>query len=228
MTGTDERASLEEIFRIIAHQWRQPLSQINALVGSIDNRLYELKTEDSFLQQKLLEIETLTRSMSNSMDDFRLTNQYVLQKISFTEILKSTIEPLLYGLRDKKIELSLNVELTAMLDGDEKLLRQILITLIDNARDVLVERNIYNPKIWLSAYEKEESIFIEVSDNAGGMSKSMMNKIFDSGYTTKHRSEGTGLGLYMAKKLLKDKFDAQLSVKNVDAGVCFIIKLSRY
>ena len=203
------------------------MSQINAFVGSIDNRLYELKIEDPFLVQKLLEIEALTKSMSNSIDDFRLTNQYTLHKMSFSEIIKSTLEPLLYSLRANQIKFSLNVELSSMFDGDEKLLRQILITLIDNARDVLVERNVYNPKIWLSAYEKEEGVFIEVSDNAGGISKSIMNKIFDAGFTTKHTSEGTGLGLYMAKKLLKDKFDAQLSVKNVDEGACFTIKISR-
>ena len=219
--------SLEETFSSVAHQWRQPLSEINSLVGSIDNRLYELGVDDNVISQKLFEIEKLTQNMSKVIDDFRFREHKETTTLSVEDMIKEVMDSLSYTLREKNIELELDIDSSLVFQEDGKLLKQVIVTLIDNARDALVERNIYNPSIKVTAFENDEGLFIKVCDNAGGISKSLMSKIFESGFSTKHSSEGTGLGLYMCRKLLKEKLGAQLDVKNVDSGVCFIIRLIR-
>jgi len=221
--------SLQETFSSVAHQWRQPLSKINSLVGSIDNRLYELGVEDDFLSQQLLEIERLTQSMSKVIDDFRFNTDVCKSDTDrrVIDIIKEALSSLAYSLEEKSIELNIDADASLVVEHDEKLLKQVIITLIDNARDALIERNIYNPFIKVSAFENSEALFIKVCDNAGGISKSIMSRVFEPGFSTKHSSEGTGLGLYMSKRLLKEKLDAQLEVKNVESGVCFIITLNK-
>ncbi|WP_457746820.1 sensor histidine kinase [Sulfurimonas sp.] len=218
-----------ESFASIAHQWRQPLSEINSLVGSIDNRLYELNIDDTVLIEKLLEIEKLTQSMSKVIDDFRFDTEpnEADKKITLHKIIKEAAESLSYSLRERGIELNIEADSSLVLQSSEKLLKQVLVTLLDNARDALVERNTYNPNITVSVAPEGENLFIKVCDNAGGISKSLMSKIFQADFTTKHRSEGTGLGLYMCKKLLKERLNAQIDVKNVDSGVCFTIRLNK-
>ncbi len=218
-------AELEEIFTSIAHQWRQPLSEINSIVSSIDNRLYALKIEDELLLEELAKIEAVTKNMSASIDDFRNYFQQQNEHSSSLEsIMKSVSKTLFYSLKENSIALDISVEDSLKFYGNRELLKQIIITLVDNARDVLVARNIYNPKISMHAFLENGALFIKICDNGGGMSKSVMEQVFDPAFTTKHHSEGTGLGLFMAKKLAEEKLQASLYVKNVDSGVCFTIE----
>ena len=223
----DETPLLKEVFASIAHQWRGPLSQINSIIGSIDNRLYELNIDDPLIVQSLLQIETITKGMSQSIDDYRGCLEAAKIKSSLQELLIATIESVAAGLESNGIALEQAFEKSAEFHGDEQLLKQVIITLVDNAKDALVSRNIYKPLIKITSEADEDFLFIKICDNAGGISKSVRSKIFEADFTTKHSSEGTGLGLYMAKKLLHQKMDARLSVENVESGACFTIEIPR-
>jgi len=223
----DTSKSLQEVFAAIAHQWRAPLSQINSIVGSIDNRLYEQKIDDPFIINQLLQIETITKQMSQSIDDYRGYFSKKNEKHTLKTLLLKSLEYELADLKKVSISFEFRVDDTIEFIGDEQLLKQILVTLVENAKDALLERNIYMPKITLSALEEENILFIKVCDNAGGMSKSIMSKIFEPSFTTKHSSEGTGLGLFMVKKLLDEKLAASIDVKNVADGACFTLTIPR-
>lgn len=218
---------LKEVFASIAHQWRGPLSQINSIIGSIDNRLYELNIDDPFITQNLLQVEAITKEMSQSIDDYRGCIGGVKIKSSLQELLVTTIKSVAAGLESNGIALEQALEKSAEFHGDEQLLKQVVITLIDNAKDALVSRNVYKPLIKIMSEADEDSLFIKICDNAGGISKSVRSKIFEADFTTKHNSEGTGLGLFMAKKLLSQKMDAKLSVENKESGACFTIEIPR-
>jgi len=219
---------LQEVFSSIAHQWRQPLSEINSIVSNIDNRLYALRIEDAEVAQNLEAIERLTKSMSESIDDFRNYFRFKCEEnYKLKEIITEAVDSTFYSLKENAVELDIAVENNLDFFGDRRLLKQILVTLIDNARDALVARNIYKPEIKIKAFLENEAMFIKLCDNAGGISKSVMEKIFDPTFTTKHHSHGTGLGLFMVKKLLQERLHASLSVENVDSGVCFTIEFSK-
>jgi len=218
---------LQEVFAAIAHQWRAPLSQINSIIGSIDNRLYEKKIEDPLITKQLLEIESIAKAMSRSIDDYRGYFQKKNDQMYLHEVIIKSLEYELLKLREEGIDISLEIDKELSFSGDELILKQILITLMENAKDAFVERNIYNPEISMEAFENSDYLAIEIRDNAGGISRSIMRKIFDSDFTTKHRSEGTGLGLFMVKKLMQEKFCGSIDVKNIEGGSCFTLKIPR-
>ncbi|SFV55670.1 two-component sensor histidine kinase [hydrothermal vent metagenome] len=226
-TYLNETPLLKELFASIAHQWRGPLSQINSIIGNIDNRLYELKVDDSIITKQLSQIETITKQMSQSIDDYRGYLSEEKKSTPLKELILTSLESIRLNLEANKIRVEYNLEISDQFSGDEQLLKQVVVTLLDNARDAFVSRNIYEPVIKIFTEANENFLLIKICDNAGGMSKSVRSKIFESDFTTKHSSEGTGLGLFMAKKLLTQKMQATLSVKNVESGTCFVIEIPR-
>jgi len=219
----------KELFLSIAHQWRQPLSEVNSIVSSIDNRLYELQIEDAQIHRHLVEIEKLTKYMSDTIEDFK--NEYVeaIQKehLLLSDILSQSVAVVTQCLQEKKVKLELKIDTKSFFSFDGELLKQIVLILLNNAKDALVERSIYKPEIRLTAYEDEEFFFVSVCDNAGGIPKSIREKMFEKHFTTKHNSEGTGLGLFMCKEHIEKKFHGSLSVHNRANGACFDIKLPK-
>lgn len=226
-TSLNESPLLKELFSSIAHQWRGPLSQINSIIGNIDNRLYELKIDDPVITEQLLQIETITKQMSQSIDDYRGYLSKEQKSSSLKELLLASLESVRLSLEENEIIVEHDVEIPAQFSGDEQLLKQVIVTLLNNAKDALVSRNIYKPLIKIATEADKDFLFIKICDNAGGMSKSVKSKIFEPNFTTKHSSEGTGLGLFMAKKLLNQKIYAALNVKNVESGACFTIEIPR-
>ncbi len=226
-SSLNDNLLLKELFASIAHQWRGPLSQINSIIGSIDNRLYELKIEDPLIAEQLLQIETITKQMSQSIDDHRGFLSQEHRSSSLKDLVSASLESVSLSLEENEITIEHDIEMPVQFSGDEQLLKQVIVTLINNAKDAFVSRNIHNPSIKISTEADKDFLFIKICDNAGGISRSVRSKIFEPDFTTKHSSEGTGVGLFMAKKLLSQKMKATLSVKNVESGVCFTIEIPR-
>lgn len=109
-----------------------------------------------------------------------------------------------------------------MLKGE---LSQVLINLINNAKDVLIEKQIKYPTIKVSTSLKEDTLIIKVEDNAGGVKEEIKNRIFEPYYTTKHKSQGTGLGLYMSKRIVTESLMGVITVNNTPHGALFEIYL---
>jgi len=219
----------KETMENIAHQWRQPLSQINSTVSVIDNILYEKNIQDPLLEEKLQEIEALTRYMSDTIDDFK--NHFIengkKEKIKLAILIKNALSTVESGLKENSIEVVLNLDKEYECECYAHQLKQILIVLLNNAKDALLDRNIFNAKIEVQTFQQNGEYIIKILDNAGGITKSVKEKMFEPYYTTKHFSKGTGIGLYMAKKIIEGRHNGTLMVKNVGSGTEFTISLAK-
>ena len=100
-----------------------------------------------------------------------------------------------------------------------------MINLISNARDAFENKTIEKKTILLKAYLKDNHCFIEVSDNAGGIAVDILNRIFEPYFTTKEQGKGTGIGLYMSKKIVKENLNGDLQVHNLVNGAKFTVTL---
>lgn len=220
-------AQMGEMVENIAHQWRQPLAQINSLVLLIDMELNKNKFTNSILESKLNEIEILTAYMSKTIDDFKnffspnkeksiFKIQIAIQKA--LDIVKGTVH--LYH-----IKININVEKDLECNGYLEELQQVILTILNNAIEALVLKKIPSGEIFIDAYKQDNNIVINIQDNALGIDIKYLNKVFEPYFTTKQKSQGTGLGLYMAKMIIENGLEGVLNVENKLNGACFTIKI---
>jgi PAS domain S-box-containing protein len=220
-------AQMGEMIENIAHQWRQPLSQINSYVLLIDVALSNHKIKDNDLEDKLLEIESLTAYMSKTIDDFK--NFFHPNKQKSTFRVKEAIEKsydIVKGLiKSQHIKVNLDIEDSLKTYSYLEELQQVILILLSNAIEALILMKIKSPEIFVKTYQKDEEIFICIGDNALGIKDENIEKIFEPYFTTKHKSQGTGLGLYMAKMIIENAIGGKLNVQNKLNGAYFTIQI---
>ncbi|WP_368031245.1 transporter substrate-binding domain-containing protein [Arcobacter sp. s6] len=209
-------AQMGELLSMIAHQWRQPLTAISAasenlklktLLNQVDTLLIQTTTED---------INKYTTYLSNTINDFK--NFYKTNKALETTTLNEMVIKSLYIIENsisyKNIKIIKNLDSTSILKTYMSEVTQVILTLLQNAEEILIEKNIENPYIKIDTFEDNKYLYIQVSDNAGGIPLEIFDKIFDPYFSTKHEKNGTGLGLYFAKNIIENNCNALLSAKN--------------
>lgn len=221
--------SMGEMIRNIAHQWRQPLSQINSSVQLLDLLIYKKDIKDAQIEEKLSEIESLTKYMSNTIDDFQsfFKSDKEQELFILQNIIQNTISIIQGTLTAKNIKLEFLSNETYQYNGYPHELQHVVLIIINNSIDALVENKTKNPKISINVIEHSNFYQISICDNAGGINEKIIDKIFEPYFTTKHKSQGTGLGLYISKMIIQDGMNGSLDVQNKNDGACFNISLPR-
>ncbi|RXJ82586.1 sensor histidine kinase [Arcobacter sp. F2176] len=223
-------AAMGELISMIAHQWRQPLQTVSILAQKlIITKTTEGHINNEILEKSVKEIDTQVNYMSRTIDDFR--NFFKPESISVnakpSTIIEKAVKFLHYVLTINNIDFELDIKKDYEISIIENNLIQVLINIIKNSIDVLLERNIQSKKIIIRCDFNENYVIIEIEDNAGGIPKENLKKVFDSYFTTKNDEKGTGLGLYMNKIIIEDHSLGKLSVKNGSDGALFKIELPR-
>ena len=220
-------AQMGEMVAMIAHQWRQPLNAISAAAIKLNMQAQmDLTTADN-IEKTTSFIEGTTQNMSKMINDFinftKPSNKKELVKLK--DIIDDILQLMGVQLKNHDITLTkeFNKELSLYLFSED--LEHILINLFSNARDAFEGKNITNKKIIVDAFQDENNCIIEVSDNAGGIEEKIISRLFEPYFTTKEQGKGTGLGLYMSKKLLETNLNGSIECKNNSNGASFVIML---
>ena len=218
-------ATIGEMIESIAHQWRQPLNIMGIGISNLD-----LKRQLGTLQKDELDalIEMVQRQvayMSQTIDDFRnffKKDKKIehVQLLPLVDEVRGLVEP---ALRQKKIELEVRIPEAITCDLYPNELKQVILNLVSNAKDVLVQQENAKKRIVIRADELPATIRLEVQDNGGGVPPSIKEKIFEPYYTTKFESQGTGIGLYMSKIILERHLKGTIHVENRNGGACFVL-----
>jgi PAS domain S-box-containing protein len=222
-------ASLGQMLANIAHQWRQPLTELNLTLFNMKKA--SLKNNEKKVAELYKESKTLIASMSTTIEDF--TNFFNPQKEKKSFEIKDAINEALVILRKiievENIHIQIDVPIDYKVIGVANELSQVIINLIQNSKDAFIQNNIENKTIIITLKEEQEKdrkyALLEIKDNAGGISKENIDKIFDPYFTTKHKSQGTGLGLFMSKMIIEKSLEGELTHRNIDDGSIFVIKL---
>ena len=102
---------------------------------------------------------------------------------------------------------------------------QAMVNILTNAKEALIRNKVVEAKINILCYEDSKSVYITISDNAGGISEEILHNIFTPYFSTKVDKNGAGLGLYITKTIVEETLDGVLSLKNLENGVEFTIEL---
>jgi len=233
-------AQMGEMLSMIAHQWKQPLGTISAstiaVIMAIELQQYNLddkKSRDEFLKFTLLKLNNISSYVQNlsqiitDFSDFYKPNKNS-EIVNLDELILKTNS--LFGETISRtgivVEFDLDAECEVYIHENEFM--QVILNLLNNAKEQLVSNKIDNAKINIKTYIIEDNVFVEISDNGGGISKENINDIFNPYFSTKLEKNGTGLGLYMSKIIIKDYHDGDISVKNIEDGARFIIRISKW
>ncbi len=221
--------SMSKMIENIAHQYRQPLSQINSAVLNIDDILYDKDIQNQEIENKLQEIESLTKYMSHTVDDFqsfldknKKQEKFLIQNIIDKAILLSKLST-----QDSNVIVQLNMKNNIEAYGYPNELLQVLLIIINNAQDIFIEKKTVKPTINIVLTSQKFKYKLEIFNNGGNCNNNILNKIFEPYFTTKHKTQGKGLGLYIAKMIIMQNIDGKLSVKNHNNGVVFIIEMNK-
>ena len=220
-------AEIGSMLESIAHQWRQPL---NILGLSMTRLNLSCAISGGGEASKVIEIaEAQIEYMSQTIDDFRNFFKHDRDQISVNiNTLINDVEALLGPLLIRKkitIERDIDPDTEVLVYPNE--LKQVLINLINNAREAIEQHRGDKRVIYIGCQNDEKYCTISVEDTGGGIPSKIIDKIFDPYFTTKFESQGTGIGLYMAKTIIEKHFLGKLSVYNTSRGACFEIRLNR-
>lgn len=222
-------AALGEMLGNIAHQWRQPLMEINSIFLPIEARIHmQEKVESEDLLNSIEKVNEITKYMSKTIDDFRNFFSSDKEKIEFIllEQINSTVSIISSGLKRYNIKLDIIIQKNPKLKGYKNEYSQVLINIINNARDILVQRKVKNPYIVISIFENNNDIVTTIEDNAGGIKVKPIQKIFDPFFTFE-KINGSGIGLFMSKLIVENNMGGRLFVENSNKGALFRISIPK-
>jgi signal transduction histidine kinase len=221
-------AIMGEMISMIAHQWKQPLAGQRAMIGGIQFKKKLGKLNDDFLDENLNSIDDLCVHMAKTIDDF--ADFFKPNKEKRKTNIKNAIEDcisLTSGVFKKN---GINIDILCDNTSDLELtiydreFKQVVINILNNAKDALVENKIEDKKILVDISKTYTKVIISIADNAGGIPAFALPKLFEPYFSTKSKN-GTGLGLYMSKIIIDDHLSGKLSAFNSDPGAVFKIEL---
>ena len=218
-------ASLGEMIGNIAHQWRQPLNTLAIIVQDIENAHYFEGLDDSYIESFSKDAMKQIEYMSSTIDDFRHFSKGETEgePFSIQEAVVDSIKITEIGLKGNNIQLLKEIRNDYQIKGLKTQYIQVIINLIKNAQDILAEKRVKNPLIKIDLKIENAYSILLVSDNGGGVPITIIDRLFEPYFTTKHQSVGTGLGLYMSKTIIEKNFKGKLLIENIDDGATFKI-----
>lgn len=231
-------AEMGNMIGAITHQLKQPLNTIliaidlltedikDALTGSEPDK----ETEDEIEKS----IDTIIHGVShlnNTIDDFRdfFKPEKESRDFSLRELVIETNDLVNTQLKNNSIELIVS-ENDYPVHGYRNELKQVLLNLINNARDAIIEnqKNTDNGpggnRITIEITSNKNNVILSICDTGGGIPEHIMPDLFKEYVSTKG-DQGTGIGLSISKMIVEKGFKGSIKGFNIESGACFEIQL---
>ncbi|MFZ5775458.1 MAG: sensor histidine kinase [Thermodesulfobacteriota bacterium] len=243
-------AAMGEMIGAIAHQWRQPLNTVNAIIQDIKDAHSFNELNQEYLERSVQDAMRQIHFMSRTIDDFRdffrpdkelkpfdikLAAGEVLIMLS-SQLAANQITYRIVCHQHQRFFENFTTQVVRCGEmeilGYENEMKQVFLNLINNARDAIVARreegNLAEEEVGVISLEFEREgnwVVARITDNGGGIPEDILGRVFDPYFTTKEQGKGTGIGLYMSKMIVEKNMNGKLSAKNVANGAEFRIEV---
>ncbi|EPH07418.1 PAS domain S-box protein [Campylobacter ureolyticus ACS-301-V-Sch3b] len=214
--------SMGEMIGNIAHQWRQPLSELGIDLFKMKQ---SIKDEEKFINT-YEHAKTVIKNMSNTIDDFRnfFKSDKEKEEFSIKEAIDKSLGMLEGTFKKEGIHVEILKNEDVKISGIKAEFSQVIINILTNAKDAMQNLDPKDKIIKIKIYKNDKFAFVSIYNNGENIKDSIMDKLFDPYFTTKHKSVGTGIGLYMCKMIVTN-MNGNIYVKNLKNGVDFCIEI---
>ncbi|QOG11215.1 ATP-binding protein [Arcobacter sp. FWKO B] len=222
--------TMVEVMSNIAHHWRQPLNSIGSLMVKLEAKTDEKQLTDEDIYDVIEKTNSIITYLSTIINDFRncfkATNHST--DVELHELFGAMLSFYIADLSYYDIDIKVHYEEQSLKNiRYSEMLKQVLMVVINNSKEAIITKVNKTSKglIDINVYAQDGMLYIDIYDNGNGIEDEMFEKIFDPYFTTKFKSQGTGLGLYRAKILVEKHMMGYIDIKNIADGVCCSIVL---
>jgi len=210
--------SMGEMIGNISHQWRQPLSIITTIASGLKLKSEVSVVDNEFIDENMNIILNQAKYLSETIDNFRnfIKNKREFRKTTIKSVINETLNLVEATLKNNFIRLILNIDDDLEIEGSTNELVEALINILNNSKDALVERvkDDSDRFIFITTNKDSDSIELKVTDTAGGIDEKIIHRVLEPYFTTKHESIGTGLGLSMVDKIVRERHNGRIDIYN--------------
>jgi C4-dicarboxylate-specific signal transduction histidine kinase len=211
----------------VAHQINQPVGIIRASTSAARSDIEDHLFQTEEIKPLLDKIWQQTERLHKIIDTFRRfarSDRSLQEPVHLNAVIRQTIE--LFDEQFEQYHIELIPQLTTtdlMVHSNSSLIQEILINLLTNARDALKNQN--NATVWITSWQQDNMAHFQVSDNGPGIPETIRPHIFTPFHSTKSTEHGTGLGLYICDKVIKELNGTISYTDRPEGGGCFSITL---
>jgi len=220
-------AAMGEMISNIAHQWRQPLNALGLAIQGLPLACERGTFSKELLDDRVALAMRLIDHMSRTIDDFRNFFRPDKQKELFqvSRVINTALSLIEGNFRSRRIRVEVDIGADPVITGFPNEFSQVILNILCNSRDAFVVHSSEDPVITIAVKEEAGRAVVIIRDNAGGIPREILGKIFEPYFTTKGPAQGTGIGLFMAKNIIETNMGGRLTAGNVDDGAEFRIEV---
>ncbi len=187
----------------VSHEIKTPISSIQGFAKLLDDDDLSKEERKEYIEIIIEESDRLLKLSNNTLKLAKLQNQDKIIKkdnVNITEQIRKVLAVLEPKWREKNLKINISL-VNIFFEGDEDLLFQVWMNLIDNA----IKFSNENGKIDVIIEQKNKEIEIKIKDNGIGMEQDEIEKIYSRFYQVdkSHSGEGSGLGLAIVKRIIE-------------------------
>lgn len=219
----NKSSEVGQMVSIIAHQWKQPLHYLNLLIEDLGMEYEYQPLSKEYIKDFMKKGTDRVKFLSETMDNFLsfYKSEKNAKEFSISKVSQEISLFLDMSFKALGIQIDIIVKDDFSLYGIENEFQQVILNLVNNSKEAFNGQKKADAKIVIDISSYESTGKLIVKDNAGGIASSVIANIFNIDYTTKE--DGNGIGLYLVKKIVEEKFNGSIEASNMDSGACFVL-----
>ena len=224
-------ATMGEMIGAIGHQWKQPLNSLGITIQDVEYAFKYGELDELYIAEFKTKGMNIVNYMSKTIDDFKnfFSPNKREEQFFVEDAVAQTLKMLDAQLKNNSVLVVFDEYSTCkhpyVCNKNE--LSQVILNILANSKDALAQKKPENPFIKIDISSDDTVVVLSVEDSAGGIPQDDIDKVFNSYFTTKESSGGTGIGLYMSKTIIEEHLAGKLTVENTQNGAKFTIRLPR-
>ncbi len=210
------QAKIGEMIGNISHQWKQPLHSINLISEDILDAYRFDELDENKLEEDVSRIETITEKMSETITDFSAflkPNSGETEFFNIMQCVQSSLNLLESNLKHNQIDVRLKQQDLAWVYGNSNEMIHVIFNVLHNARDAILSSAKAEKVIDIKVSADDRFTSVRIADSGDGIQQKSLQHIFDPYYSTKGDG-GTGLGLYISKRIVEERMDGEITMEN--------------